>query len=73
MKSRLEGLCGVVDGLIKAEVNLNYNPQGYDVCLYSEFRDKEALEGYQVHPEHLKIKEFVHQVISDRVVADCEI
>lgn len=70
MKRMLEALQGVVPGAYKMEVGINYNPGGYDVVLVSEFNDHDALEGYQVHPEHMKVKEFVHEVMSDRVVAD---
>ena len=66
MKKRLTSLVGKIDGLISAEVGFNYNPNGYDLALYSIFKDKEALDSYQVHPEHLKVKEFVHSVITDR-------
>lgn len=73
IKNKLEGLYGKVEGLLKCEVNRNFNPNGYDVCLYSEFTDKNALEFYQNHPLHLEIKKFVHAVITERVVADTEI
>lgn len=66
MRKKLTSLVGVVPGLISAEVGFNYNPKGYDVALYSVFESKEALDGYQVHPEHLKVKEFVHSVITER-------
>lgn len=70
MKKMLEGLQGVVPGAHKMEVGINYNPGGYDVVLYSEFNDHDALESYQVHPEHVRVKEFVHSVSSARVVTD---
>lgn len=73
MKKMLEGLAGIVPGLLKLEVNPNLNPNGYDVCLYSEFVDKTALDGYQTHPAHLECKKFVHSVISDRTAADFEV
>ncbi len=72
MKKMLEGLVGIVPGLLKLEVNPNINPNGFDVCLYSEFEDKAALDGYQTHPAHLECKKFVHSVISDRTAADFE-
>ena len=72
MKKRLTSLVGKIDGLISAEVGFNYNPNGYDLALYSIFKDKEALDSYQVHPEHLKVKELVHSVITDRCVVDFE-
>lgn len=73
MRKKLTSLVGVVPGLISAEVGFNYNPKGYDVALYSVFESKEALDGYQVHPEHLNVKEFVHSVITERACADYEI
>lgn len=72
MKKRLTSLVGKVDGLISAEVGFNFNEKGYDLALYSIFIDSKALDGYQVHPEHLKVKEFVHSVITDRCVVDYE-
>ena len=73
IKTKLEALTGKIDGLLKAEVNTNYNPNGFDLCLYSEFSSKEALDFYQTHPLHVEIKEFVGKVITDRAVTDCEI
>lgn len=70
MKKMLEALSSVVPGAYKMEVGINYNPAGYDVVLYSEFNDHDALEGYQVHPEHMRVKEFVQAVTSATAVAD---
>ncbi len=72
MKEKLEALVGKIDGLIKAEVGFNFNPGGYDVCLYSELTSKQALEEYQIHPLHLEVKDFVQNVVTDRAVTDCE-
>ena len=38
MKKRLTSLVGKIDGLISAEVGFNYNPNGYDLALYSIFK-----------------------------------
>ena len=72
MKKRLTSLVGKIDGLVSAEVGINYNPKGYDLALYSIFTDRAALDNYQVHPDHMKVKEFVHSVITDRCVVDYE-
>ena len=72
MKEKLEALVGKVDGLRKAEVGFNFTEGGYDLYLYSECDSKEALAFYQNHPEHGKVKEFVHKVIRDRAVCDSE-
>lgn len=72
MKEKLEGLVGKVPGLLSASVGFGFGEGSYDVCLYSELESKEAVEVYQSHPEHLKVKEFVHKVISERAACDCE-
>lgn len=75
LKERLEGLVDVIDSLHAAEVGINYNPSdaAFDVILYSEFDDKEGLESYQNHPEHLKIVDFVGEIRTDRAVVDYEV
>lgn len=73
IRQRLEGLVGQIDGLLSAEVRENFNPKGFDLCLYSEFSSKEALDAYQVHPLHLEIKKYVHSAIYERVVVDYEV
>ncbi len=71
MKSKLESLVGKIPEIIKMEVNSNVNPNGYDVCLYSEFNDIKSLELYQANPLHQEVRKYIHQVIIDRVVTDC--
>ena len=75
LKERLEGLVDVIDSLHVAEVGINYNPSdaAFDVILYSEFDDKEGLDSYQNHPEHLKIVDFVGEIRTDRAVVDYEV
>lgn len=70
IKEMLEALPGKIEGLLKAEVTTNFNPNGMDLCLYSEFTDRAALDFYQDHPLHVAVKEFVHKVVSSRVVHD---
>lgn len=73
IKEKLEGLVGKIEGLQKLEVGRNIVPNGYDLCLYSEFDDMEALDFYRTHPLHMEIQKFVHEVITERVFSDCEI
>ena len=70
IKQGLEALVGVIDGLLKLEVLININPKGYDLGLYSEFRDEAAQEYYQQHPAHLKMRAYIHQHIEDRADLD---
>ena len=72
IKAGLEGLVGRIDGLIKAEVMRGYDPDNYDLCLYSEFASREALAFYQDHPLHDQVRQYVHKVIDRREVFDSE-
>ncbi len=73
IKTKLEALNGKIEGLLKAEVCQNFNPNGYDVCLYSELSSRGALDFYQNHPLHEECKDFIGKVVTDRAVTDCEI
>lgn len=59
VKAAFDGIVGVIPGLKSVEIGVDISGIEYacDVVLYSEFESKEALEGYAVHPEHLRIKE----------------
>lgn len=72
IKEKLESLEGELEGLRRVHVGRNITPGGYDACLYAECDSRQALERYQSHPAHLKIKEFVHQVIESRALCDVE-
>lgn len=74
LKDKLEGLKRVIPEIQTIELGLNFNSsdQAYDVVLYSEFENREALETYQKHPAHQQVAEFVSQVRSDRKVVDYE-
>lgn len=70
MKEKLEGLVGVVPGLRSAVVGKGFN--GFDVALVCTLDSRAALDVYQQHPAHCKVKEFVHSVICERVCCDFE-
>ncbi|MFZ1976995.1 MAG: Dabb family protein [Bacteroidota bacterium] len=75
VKKLLEGLNGKIPGLHKIEVGLNFThePGAADVVLYSEFDSKEALDAYQIHPDHVALKGFISEVRSVRILADYEV
>jgi hypothetical protein len=58
VKSAFEGLVGKIPGLLYMEIGIDVSAVDYacDVVLYSEFESHEALEGYAVHAEHLRVK-----------------
>jgi hypothetical protein len=43
-----------------------------DVCLICTFNDKAAHDAYQVHPAHLKVKEYVQSVKKESYCVDFE-
>lgn len=72
IKTKLEALNGSIPGLILADVGINFNPDGCDLCLFSNFSDKASLDVYQNHPAHLAVKDFINKVIAERFVCDYE-
>ncbi len=56
MKVALEGLVGVVPGLLKMQIEIQPLPtSNVDVMLYSELANEEALKGYAIHPAHVEV------------------
>ena len=72
IKEKLEGLVGRIDGLIEVEIGVNFNPNGFDMCLNSKFESREALEFYDSHPLHQEVRKYIRSVISERVLVDYE-
>ncbi len=71
-KKRLEALLGLVPTLKSMEVGVNFteSERAFDLSLYSTFDSKEALDEYAVHPEHLKVVEFIKLVTLQSKVVD---
>ena len=56
IKEGLESLKGKIPGLVEIKVNINgLSSSNADLMLDSLFENEEALKGYAVHPEHVKI------------------
>ena len=68
----LEALPPLIPEILALEVGENFNdsPAAFDVSLYTEFDDADALNRYQVHPEHQKVVQIVQHIASDRAVVD---
>lgn len=73
-KEKLEAMSGKIPGMTHLEVGLSYQTRegAWDLALYSEFESKAALEGYQSHPEHRKVIDYLRTVRDQRAVADYE-
>jgi len=69
MLNALESSVGTLDSI---EVGLNFadEDRAMDLSIITKFKDKEALNEYATHPEHLKVIEFIKQVVSYTKVVD---
>lgn len=74
LKSKFKALMGLVEGLLEIELGLTYDSASeYSLVLCCKFESKEALDGYQIHPAHLAIKDCIKKNTSARIAADYEI
>jgi hypothetical protein len=75
IKEGLEGLKGKVPGIVEIKVHINgLESSNTDLILDSTFDNEEALKGYAVHPEHVKVAtEKVRPYTSIRSCFDYEI
>jgi len=73
-KQMLEKLMGTVPTLRSMDVGLNFSQEAraMDLSIITTFEDKAGLEAYAVHPEHLKVVDFIKQVVEYAKVVDYE-
>lgn len=71
-KKRLDSLVDLVPTLKSIEVGVNFTvaDRAFDLSLYSTFDTKEDLDAYAIHPEHLKVVEFIKSVTAESKVVD---
>ncbi len=74
IKSGLEQLPEKIEELKYMEVGLNYelDAKSFDFCLISHFVDIDGLNAYQVHPEHVKVANFIRENAIARAAVDFE-
>ncbi|MCL2382648.1 MAG: Dabb family protein [Oscillospiraceae bacterium] len=71
VKNELESLKNLIEGIIEINVHINIlSSSNRDIVLDSLFVDEEALQNYQVHPEHKRVGAFVGSVTQDRACID---
>lgn len=73
-KSMLLNLKNFIPELKHIEVGTNHPnaAPAFDLCLISHFENLEDLDIYKVHPEHIKVVDFVKTVTTDRAAVDYE-
>ncbi|MBD3831514.1 MAG: Dabb family protein, partial [Arcobacter sp.] len=62
----------LIEGLKTMEVGINFTEadRAMDLSLYSTFESLQDLQNYAVHPEHLKVVEFIKEVTLESKVVD---
>ena len=73
-KQMLENLMGAVPTLRSMDVGLNFSTEerAMDLSIITVFESKEGLDAYAVHPEHLKVVDFIKTVVEYSKVVDYE-
>ena len=72
--SSLKSLEGNIETLKFIEIGIDYkgSERSYDIALTTHFDNKEGLEIYAKHPNHLPVVEVMQTLCSQRVVVDYE-
>lgn len=76
LKIRLLGLKDKIKEILEIEVGIKSNKAAeanYDLILTTKFNGFDELGIYRVHPEHVKVVEFVGEVSDERVAIDYDI
>ncbi len=71
-RQMLENLMGAIPTLKSMDVGLNFSQEerAMDMSIITVFESKTGLEAYAVHPEHLKVVEFIKSVVEYSKVVD---
>lgn len=73
-RQMLENLMGAVPSLKSMDAGVNFSTEGraMDLSIIASFESKEGLDAYAVHPEHLKVIDFIKTVVEYSKVVDYE-
>ena len=71
-KQMLENLMGAVPSLRSIDVGVNFSQEerAMDLSIITSFESKEGLDAYAIHPEHLKVVDFIKEVVEYSKVVD---
>lgn len=74
IKRELESMRGKIPCLLSIEVGVNFaEGSPVDLGVYTEFKDRAALDEYAEHPLHVPVKQFMGPKVAERWVLDYEI
>ena len=73
--SALKGLAGNIETLKFLEVGTDYlgSESSYDIVLTTHFDDKEGLDVYRTHKNHIQVVNLIKELCLGSVVVDYEI
>lgn len=71
-KQMLENLVGAVPSLRSMDVGLNFSTEerAMDLSIITAFESKEGLDAYAIHPEHVKVVNFIKTVVEYTKIVD---
>ena len=71
MKKDLEKLPRVIEGIVELKVMIDLLPSSnVNVSLNSLFESEEALNAYQIHPDHKSVSAYAGPLLKDRRCID---
>lgn len=73
-KRRIDALIEQIPSLRSMETGINFSPEerAMDLVLTATFDDRKGLEEYAVHPEHLRVIDYIRSVAEYSKVVDYE-
>jgi len=73
-QAQLRSLRNIVPGIESLTVGFDFlrSPNSYDIGLSALFADRSVLDAYTVHPEHVKVVQFGHQIVETMAKVDFE-
>lgn len=74
VRERILSMKGKIPELLEIEVGVDVvrNERSYDVALVSKHESVDAMQRYQVHPEHLALKTYLDTVRERSICVDFE-
>ncbi len=76
LKEQLLGLKSHIPEILEIEVGIKSvkaPDTNYDIILITKFNGFDELDIYRVHPEHVKVVEFIGEIAESRVAIDYEL
>lgn len=72
IKKKLDSLKDKIPFIMEFEVGINEikGERAWDISLYSAFENMDDLNSYRVHPEHVKVVEYIAKYKTDAAAVD---